>query len=115
MDDAPQLVQTILDQSHLIPLTTQIQPTLCDFDHTLRLYPLPTAVRLQRFYADNTGLICIVHKVVLADKYEKYKLTYSGCHVFNPGSFLAKSFAFSTYSPAETSSEEGAIDMDAED
>lgn len=57
----------------------------------------------------------MVQKVVLADKYEKYKLTYSGCHVFNPGSFLTKSFAFSTYCPAEISSEEGIIDMNAED
>ncbi|KAF9226558.1 DNA polymerase epsilon, subunit B [Gyrodon lividus] len=90
------LVQTILDQSHLTPLTLHIQPTLPDYDHALRLYPLPTTV-------------------VLADKYEKYKLTYSGCHVFNPGSFLGNSFAFSTYCPAEASSEEGVIDMDVED
>ena len=39
-----QLVQTILDQSHLMPVTTSIQPTLPDYDHALRLYPLPTAV-----------------------------------------------------------------------
>lgn len=39
-----QLVQSILDQSHLIPLTTHIQPVLPDFDHAFRLYPLPTAV-----------------------------------------------------------------------
>ncbi|KAF9247304.1 DNA polymerase epsilon, subunit B [Melanogaster broomeanus] len=87
---------TILDQSHLTPLTFHVQPTLSDYDHALRLYPLPTTV-------------------VLADKYEKYKLTYSGCHVFNPGSFLGKSFAFSTYCPAEASSEEGVIEMDVED
>ncbi|KAH7887661.1 DNA polymerase epsilon, subunit B [Phlebopus sp. FC_14] len=90
------LVQTILDQSHLMPLASHIQPTLSDFDHSLRLYPLPTAV-------------------VLADKYEKYKLTYCGCHVFNPGSFVGNTFAFSTYCPAEASSEEGVIDMGLED
>jgi len=39
-----QLVQTILDQSHLTPLTINIQPTLSDYDHALRLYPLPTTV-----------------------------------------------------------------------
>lgn len=84
------LVQSILDQSHLTPLTTHIQPVLPDFDHALRLYPLPTAV-------------------ILADKYEKYKLTYSGCHVFNPGGFVSNSFSFSTYCPAERSSEEGYV------
>ncbi|KIM90898.1 hypothetical protein PILCRDRAFT_94563 [Piloderma croceum F 1598] len=82
------LVSSILDQSHLTPLTLNIQPTLSDYDHSLRLYPLPTAV-------------------VLADKYEKYKMTYSGCHVFNPGSFISKSFVFSIYHPSEISSEEG--------
>jgi len=68
-----------------------------------------------RYYSDCLVLNRIAPKVVLADRYEKYKLTYSGCHVFNPGSFHAKSFAFSTYCPAETSSEEGVIDMDVED
>lgn len=90
------LVQSILDQSHLTPLTTHIQPVLPDFDHALRLYPLPTAV-------------------ILADKYEKYKLTYSGCHVFNPGGFVGNSFSFSTYCPAERSSEEGVLDIEQED
>lgn len=90
------LVQSILDQGHLTPLTTHIQPVLPDFDHALRLYPLPTAV-------------------ILADKYEKYKLTYSGCHVFNPGGFVGNSFSFSTYCPAERSSEEGVLDIEQED
>jgi len=39
-----QLVQSILDQSHLSPLSNDIQPVLSDYDHSLRLYPLPTAV-----------------------------------------------------------------------
>ena len=34
----------MLDQGHLNPFTINIQPTLADYDHTLRLYPLPTAV-----------------------------------------------------------------------
>jgi DNA polymerase epsilon subunit 2 len=41
-----QLVQSILDQAHLSPFTSNIQPVLPDYDHTLRLYPLPTAVAL---------------------------------------------------------------------
>lgn len=39
-----QLVQTILDQCHLSPLTLSVRPTLWDFDHALRLYPMPSAV-----------------------------------------------------------------------
>src|SRR5258707_6438562 len=40
-----QLVQSILDQSHLSPFTTHIQPILAEYDHAMRLYPLPTCVR----------------------------------------------------------------------
>lgn len=40
----PQLVQTILDQSHLAPLSLQVRPVLWEFDQALRLFPLPTAV-----------------------------------------------------------------------
>jgi len=40
----PQLVQTILDQSHLSPLAKSVQPVHSEFDHALRVYPLPTAV-----------------------------------------------------------------------
>lgn len=40
-----QLVQTILDQAHLAPLPLTVRPILWDFDHSLRLYPMPTTVR----------------------------------------------------------------------
>ncbi len=40
-----QLVQSILDQSYLAPFTTHIQPILAEYDHAMRLYPLPTCVR----------------------------------------------------------------------
>ncbi|KAJ6515789.1 DNA polymerase alpha/epsilon subunit B-domain-containing protein [Mycena sanguinolenta] len=90
------LVQSILDQGHLCPLTVNIQATLSDYDHSLRLYPLPTAL-------------------VLADKYDRYKMTYTGCHVFNPGSFVGASFVFSTYQPAEINSEECVLEDDPED
>ncbi|EJF61186.1 epsilon DNA polymerase [Dichomitus squalens LYAD-421 SS1] len=90
------LVQTILDQSHLMPVTTSIQPTLSELDHALRLYPLPTAV-------------------VLADKYERYQMTYEGCHVFNPGRFVGNTFTFSAYAPARRESEECVLDLDPEE
>lgn len=103
-----QLVSTILDQSHLSPLALNIQPSLSDYDHALRLYPLPTAVLILSALL-KPCLIPLTWQIVLADKYEKYKMTYSGCHVFNPGSFVGKSFTFSTYNPAQLSSEEGYV------
>ncbi|KAF5333197.1 hypothetical protein D9611_002432 [Ephemerocybe angulata] len=90
------LVQTILDQGHLSPLSTHIQPTLSDYDHALRLYPLPTTL-------------------ILADKYDRYALTYTGCHVLNPGSFIGKALSWSMYKPAEANSEECTLELDTED
>ncbi|KAF5387712.1 hypothetical protein D9615_000497 [Tricholomella constricta] len=108
------LVQTILDQAHLSPLTINIQPTLADYDHSLRLYPLPTAVSLQITKTLMLHFIPFM-QLVLADKYDRYKITYTGCHVFNPGSFIGNSFVFSTYKPAEANSEECILDMDPEE
>jgi len=87
------LVQSIIDQSHLSPLTRNIQPVLPEFDYTLRLYPMPVSV-------------------ILADKYQSYELTYEGCHVFNPGSFVGNAFEFYTYFPARRRSECSTVDLD---
>ncbi|EPQ28615.1 uncharacterized protein PFL1_03918 [Pseudozyma flocculosa PF-1] len=75
------LVSTLLDQAHLCPLPQTVRPVLWEHDHALRLYPMPTAL-------------------VLADTYDRFELTYEGCHVFNPGSFRGSSFGWSTYYPA---------------
>ncbi|SJX62991.1 related to DNA polymerase epsilon subunit B [Sporisorium reilianum f. sp. reilianum] len=76
------LVSTVLDQAHLVPLAQRIRPVLWDHDHALSLYPMPTAL-------------------VLADAYDRYELTYEGCHVVNPGSFRSgNAFAWTTYYPA---------------
>lgn len=39
------------------------------------------------------------YKLVLADRYERFELTYEGCHVFNPGSFHGAQ-GWTTYYPA---------------
>lgn len=62
------LVQTIIDQAHLSPFTMSTRPVIWEFDHSLRLYPIPTSL-------------------ILADRYDRYELKYEGCRVFNPGSF----------------------------
>jgi len=85
------LVQTIVDQCNLCPLPFAVSPILWDFDHTLRLYPMPSAI-------------------ILADSYERYELTYEGCHVFNPGNFVGNEFGFSTYFPSTGRSEASSID-----
>lgn len=74
------LVQTILDQAHLAPLPLTVRPVYWEKDHALRLYPMPTTL-------------------VLADKFDPYKLVYDDCLVFNPGSFARRKFSWSTYHP----------------
>jgi DNA polymerase epsilon subunit 2 len=44
MDLKRYLVSTILDQAHLCPLPQSARPVLWEFDHALRLYPMPSAV-----------------------------------------------------------------------
>jgi DNA polymerase epsilon subunit 2 len=38
-------------------------------------------------------------QLVLADKYDRFHLTYEGCRVFNPSSFRGASFGWTTYYP----------------
>ncbi|KAL9616437.1 MAG: hypothetical protein Q9160_008689 [Pyrenula sp. 1 TL-2023] len=65
------LVKTILDQSHLSPFPLSTRPILWDYAHTLSLYPLPSVL-------------------VLADgEAEAFAVTYEGCLVVNPGSYVA--------------------------
>ncbi|KAH7105408.1 epsilon DNA polymerase [Auriculariales sp. MPI-PUGE-AT-0066] len=90
------LFQTILDQCHLSPLPQSVQPILPEYDHTMRLYPLPTTL-------------------ILADKYQRYQEHYEGCHVFNPGSFLGNQFGFSTYFPHSISTEESELDAEEQE
>jgi len=52
-----------------------------------------------------TGFWRPILQVVLADKYDSYRMTYEGCHVFNPGRFVGRSLGFSTYTPATRESE----------
>lgn len=41
------LVRTICDQSHLCPLSINTKPVYWNYDHAMRLYPLPDFVRLE--------------------------------------------------------------------
>ncbi|SNX84492.1 related to DNA polymerase epsilon subunit B [Melanopsichium pennsylvanicum] len=87
------LVSTVLDQAHLVPLAQRIRPVLWDHDQSLSLYPMPTAL-------------------VLADAYDRYELTYEGCHVVNPGSFRSgNTFSWSTYYPATRRTEPSELPM----
>lgn len=75
---------------------------------------MPTAVSPRTFYhplSIFTDLRCWTDclQLILADKYESYDLTYEGCHVFNPGSFVGNQFEWTVYKPYEKSSERRSV------
>lgn len=80
------LVRTILDQSHLCPLPHHLRPSYWGYDHSLRLYPLPSSV-------------------IIADKYEPFDIDMDGVSCFNPGSFLSTDFSFVVYWLSDRSTE----------
>jgi len=72
------MVRTVIDQGHLLPLSRA--PISWNYDHTMRLYPLPDAL--------------ILGGSSSAEEYESYE----ECDAIHPGSF-AKTGTYSIYSP----------------
>ncbi len=115
------LVVTLLDQGHLCPLPLTVQPVYWDYDHALRLFPLPDVVRgaLQLLRAGCSVPVvtprCAVRgssQVVLADDCDEYHLTYEDCLVFNPGSF-PRDTGFMVYKPASREAEVSRVHSEA--
>ena len=75
-----QLVSTIIEQAHLMPLPIDVKPTLWGHERALHLYPQP-------------------HLLVLADRYEPYQHVHEECIAVNPGSFPNTEFQFVLYQP----------------
>ena len=69
-------VKTLLDQGHLCPFP---RPTYWQFDHAMRLYPLPDAL-------------------ILGERVDQFYENYAECDVVNPGNF-ANDFGFVVYRP----------------
>jgi len=69
-DTIDHAIKTMLDQAHLTPLPLMSQPIFWQYDHALRLYPLPDAL----IVADNSSV-------------PAYCRTYRDCSVVHPGSF----------------------------
>lgn len=93
------MVQQLMDNAHLAPLPLSVRPIYWEFDHALRLYPMPTAVRSDPSRPSTAGLTRAAVQLILADKFDPYKLQYDDCLVFNPGQFSRKQFSWSTYYP----------------
>ena len=69
---ARKLIKTVLDQGYLSPFPLSHRPVLWDFVGALQLYPMPSAL------------------VMMDPEAPPFTLTYEGCHVMNPGRFVAE-------------------------
>ena len=87
-------VKTILDQGHLCPLPLHTSPIYWQFDHALRLYPLPDAV-------------------ILGDCVDQFYENYAECDAINPGPF-SNDFSFVVYRPVASVDEDGTTKSDVE-
>ncbi|GMG19537.1 unnamed protein product [[Candida] boidinii] len=86
--EARKIVKTILDQGHLSPFQSSVRPTIWNQDQSLWLLPLPTLLIL----TDTTS--------------PAFDVTYEGCHVINPGSFINKNkITFIEYYPSSKKAE----------
>ena len=83
-------VRTVLSQAHLCPLPLHVRPVYWQYDHALRLYPLPDLV-------------------VLGDKCDPFTESHNGCTVTNVGSFVKSKFEFKLYLPSSNTVEDSKI------
>lgn len=84
-DISQHLVKTVIDQAHLSPLIMEKRPIFWNFDHALRLYPLPDVL-------------------IMADCVDQYEWPYEGVKAINPGTF-AHDYSFVVYFPAQDKAE----------
>jgi len=95
LKDAEHLVRTLFDQAHLCPLPPITRPVYWNYDHALRLYPLP-------------------HVVFLGDTVDQFDYNWDGCLCVNPSSF-AHDYSFVVYQPASMKVEFSRVDLPSED
>lgn len=83
--------RTIIDQGHLCPLPISMQPIYWEYDHALRLSPMPDVI-------------------VIAEDEDQYTYTHEGADTmfFNPGSFV-KDGNFAVYRPSRQEVEQSSI------
>ena len=79
-------LRTLLSQSHLCPLPLEVAPINWEYDHALRLYPLP-------------------HALLLGGRGTGFVATEKGVRAANPGCFGAD-FSFVVYRPISSASGE---------
>ena len=87
-------VKTMLDQGHLCPLPLTSCPVYWQYDHALRLYPLPDVL-------------------VVGDRVKQYYESYAECDAINPGSF-PDDFSFVVYRPISEPDSNGLVRSDVE-
>ena len=91
------LSRTIIDQAHLCPLPLSMQPIYWEYDHALRLSPMPDVI-------------------IIAEDEDQYSYTHDGAEtmLFNPGSFV-KDGNFAVYRPSRQEVEHSSVQEEQND
>jgi DNA polymerase epsilon subunit 2 len=86
-------VRTVIDQGHLLPLELSVAPIYWEYDHALRISPLPDVIVLaeanQAPYLEVRSFETRVGSVE-GDVEDESKVTSWKCSVVNPGDFVHK-------------------------
>lgn len=90
LDIPNHFVKTLLSQGHLTPLPLYVSPVYWAYDYTLRVYPVPDLL-------------------VIADKYDPFTVTNTGCLCINPGSFPRSGFSFKVFYPSSKTVEDSKL------
>ncbi|CAG8504052.1 4930_t:CDS:2 [Scutellospora calospora] len=95
-----QVTKTLLQQSHLCPFTLSMTSIYGDYDHTLRLYPIPDVLILADIYKD--------YSIDIPTSGSTYNLENSeikNCYCFNQSGFSSNEYKWIVYWPWSRKSE----------
>ncbi|CAG8634881.1 6889_t:CDS:10 [Acaulospora morrowiae] len=97
-----QVVRTLLHQSHLCPFLLSARPIVRDYDHSLRLYPVPDVLILADKYPNYSfDIVTTSHP----DNQNTDSTNINKCHCLNPSGFSSNGYKWMVYYPASKKSE----------
>lgn len=95
------VTKTLLQQSHLCPFPLFMKPIYRDYDHSLRLYPVPDVLILADTYQDYSVDITMSRSI----NSNLENSTTKKCHCLNPSGFSSGGYKWMVYWPWSRKSE----------
>ncbi|RHZ75887.1 hypothetical protein Glove_208g67 [Diversispora epigaea] len=99
------VIKNLLQQSHLNPLSSSLNSIAWDYDHTLRLYPVPDVLILADKYQNYSFDIPIASNFIEDSLNNNNNNDNNKCHCLNPSGFSSSGYKWMVYYPALKKSE----------